>query len=60
MSNQEELSFTLRIHKDLAKKLDYIASYNDRSRNSEINQAIKRHILAFEKSVGKIDQEEEK
>lgn len=49
-----EVKFVMRTTRELASKLDYIAAYYDRSRNSEINQAVKRYILAFEEEHGKI------
>ena len=39
-------------------KLDYIAGAHDRSRNSEINQAIRQYIAAYEKENGKITKED--
>lgn len=50
----DELAFTLRVYREGVEKLDYIASANGRSRNSEINQAIKRYIASFEVEQGKI------
>lgn len=54
----DDLAFTLRVNRESVEKLDYIAEANGRSRNSEINQAIKQHILRFEKEQGKITQED--
>jgi len=54
----DDLAFTLRVHRESVEKLDYIAEANGRSRNSEINQAIKQHILRFEKEQGKITRED--
>lgn len=54
----DEIAFTLRVNRESVEKLDYIAEANGRSRNSEINQAIKQHILRFEKEQGKITQED--
>ena len=47
--------FTLRTEKTLSDKLTYIAEYNLRFKNREIEQLIKRHIAEFEKTHGKID-----
>lgn len=55
---KDELAFTLRVYRESAEKLDYIARANDRSRNSEINQAIKQYIAAYEKQEGKITPED--
>lgn len=54
----DDLAFTLRVNRESVEKLDYIAEANGRSRNSEINQAIKQHILRFEKEQGKITRED--
>ncbi|WP_250277790.1 hypothetical protein [[Clostridium] colinum] len=47
--------YTLRISKNLLNKLDYIAKYEVRSKNKEIEQLIKKRILEFEKENGKIE-----
>ena len=44
----DELAFTLRVYREGVAKLDYIAGAHDRSRNSEINQAIRQYIAAYE------------
>lgn len=54
----EQMTFTLRVYREGVEKLDYIADFNGRSRNSEINQAIKRYILQFERENGKIELED--
>lgn len=54
----DELAFTARIYRESVKKLDYIAEANGRSRNSEMNQAIKQYITRYEKENGCIDLEE--
>ncbi len=46
--------YTLRINQNLLDKLDYIAKYEGRSKNKEIEQLIKKHILEFEKINGEI------
>ena len=49
--------FTLRIQKNLLKKVESMAAYNGRSKNKEIETAIKRQIRDFENlhgTVGKI------
>lgn len=55
---RDELAFTLRVYRAGVEKLDYIASANGRSRNSEINQAIKQYIARFEAEQGKITPED--
>lgn len=47
--------FTLRISKELLDKLGYVAEYEGRTKNKEIEQLIKKRIAEFEKDVGKID-----
>ena len=49
------LRYTLRISKNLLDKLDYIAKYEVRSKNKEIEQLIKKRISEFEKENGEID-----
>ena len=48
----------VRIEDDLKEKLKYIADYNGRSMNKEIEQLIIRHVRQFEKDNGKIDLKE--
>ena len=45
----------VRIEDDLKEKLKYIADYNGRSMNKEIEQLIIRHVRQFEKDNGPID-----
>jgi len=40
--------FAIRIPKDLLNKLKYIAGYNGRSANKEIEQLIRVHVDDFE------------
>lgn len=47
--------YTLRINRNLLDKLEYIAKYEGRSKNKEIEQLIKKRIIQFEKENGKID-----
>lgn len=54
----DQLTFTLRVYRESVEKLDYIAAFNGRSRNSEINQAIKSYIASFERENGKIEPDE--
>ncbi len=53
----QETKFTLRMPTDTVAKMDFIAAYHGRSRNSEINWANRCYIKAFEKEHGKIDLE---
>ena len=50
----EETAFIVRIDAKILRKLDYIAKYDDRSRNAEVNRLIRKHIAAFEKENGLI------
>mgnify|MGYP000526630187 CR=1 FL=1 len=47
--------FTLRIPQNLLDKIGYIAEYEGRTKNKEIEQLIKKRIAQFEKDVGKIE-----
>ncbi len=46
--------YTLRIPQHLLDKLEYIADYEGRSKNKEIEQLIKKRIAEFEAINGKI------
>lgn len=47
--------FAVRIPREKLDKLKYIAEYNGRSSNKEIEMLITKHISNFEKSNGLID-----
>lgn len=47
--------YTLRVQPDIIEKIKYIAEYNGRSTNKEIEQLLKQHIAAYEKENGTID-----
>ncbi len=47
--------FTLRIAKKLLQKVESMAEYNGRSKNREIEMAIKRQIRDFENLHGTIE-----
>lgn len=47
--------FGLRIPPELMDKLKYIADYNGRSANKEIEQLIIKHVNNFEKENGTIN-----
>jgi len=51
--------YTLRISSALHKKLKYTATYNGRSKNKEIETAIKRYLKDFESLHGNIIIEDE-
>lgn len=50
--------FTIRIDSELLKKFRYVAEYNARSANREIEVLIKQHILKFESTHGTIEFDE--
>lgn len=50
--------YTLRINRTTLDKLEYIAEYNGRSKNKEIEWLIRCHIENFEKEHGKINLDE--
>lgn len=53
--SSEQVKFTLRTEADLLKKFRYVAEYNARSANRELEVLMKRHINEFEKQYGKIE-----
>lgn len=46
--------FTLRTDSEILRKFRYVADYNARSANRELEVLMKRHIAEFEKKHGKI------
>lgn len=50
----EQSKFTLRIDAEILKKFHYVAEYNARSGNRELEMLVKNHISEFEKQHGKI------
>ncbi len=51
----EKGRFTLRVPKELLDKIGYIAEYEGRTKNKEIEQLVKKRIADFEKEQGKIE-----
>ncbi len=49
--------FTLRIDSELLKKFRFVADYNARSANRELEVLMKKHVDEFEKKHGRIEQE---
>ena len=47
--------YTLRIPQNLLDKLGFIAEYEGRTKNKEIEQLIKRRIAEFEETYGTIE-----
>ena len=52
--------YTLRIPQELLDKLAYIADYEGRTKNKEIEQLIKKRIAEFETVHGTIPTEQDK
>lgn len=50
--------FTLRVPKELLDKFGYVADYNGRTKNKELEQMVKARINAFEQKFGEIQVEE--
>lgn len=48
------IKFTFRTDEEILKKLRYVAEYDARSANRELEVLVKRHIAEFEKEHGKI------
>ena len=46
--------YTLRVEQALLDKLGYIAEYEGRTKNRELEQMIKKRIAEFEKEHGEI------
>ena len=46
--------YTLRVSPELLEKLGYIAEYEGRTKNRELEQMIKKRISDFEKEHGEI------
>lgn len=51
---KQNVKFTFRIDNETLSKFRYIAEYNARSANRELEVLVKRHIAEFEKEQGKI------
>ena len=51
--------YTLRVDRALLGKLGYIAEYEGRTKNRELEQMIKKRISDFEKENGKIPTEKQ-
>ena len=47
--------YTLRVSKILLDKLGYVAEYEGRTKNREIEQLIKKKVAEFEKEHGEIE-----
>lgn len=47
--------YTLRVEQELLDKLAYVAEYEGRTKNKELEQMIKKRIRDFEQEHGKIE-----
>ena len=47
--------YTLRVEQELLDQFGYIAEYEGRTKNRELEQMIKKRIADFEKEHGKIE-----
>ena len=59
MEERDIARFTFRAPKEFLGKLGYIAAYNGRTKNKELEQMVKARINAFEQKFGEIKIEEE-
>ena len=50
----KNVKFTLRTEEEILKKFRYVAEYDGRSMNRELERLVKRHIAEFEKEQGEI------
>ncbi|MGI5855006.1 MAG: Arc family DNA-binding protein [Candidatus Merdivicinus sp.] len=54
MKNSDMQQFTLRIDRELFQKFRYVADYEGRSANRDLEQYIKRKVHKFEQDHGPI------
>ena len=54
MMEDAVVRYTLRVNRILFRKFRYIAEYEGRSANKEIEQCMKKRVLGFEEQHGKI------
>ena len=48
-------TFTMRMDKELSEKLKYIADYEGRTKNKQVERLVKKLVADFEKEHGPID-----
>ena len=51
MPLDEKARYTMRIDRDLLEKFGYIAEYEGRTKNRELEQMIKRRVAALQRSA---------
>ena len=54
---REALGYTLRVDRHVFQKFRYVAEYEGRSANKEIEQFLKKSVSEFEEKHGKIELE---
>ena len=59
MNDDKIARYTIRIPRELLNKVGYIAEYNGRTKNKELEQMIKTRIKSFEEKIGEIKIETE-
>ena len=52
--DEKQVRYTLRADRKLFAKFRYVAEYEGRSANKEIEQFLKRHVAKFEEKHGEI------
>lgn len=57
--SSDAVKFTVRTDSELLKKFRYVAEFNARSANRELEVLMKKHIAEFEKVYGQIEIEAE-
>ena len=57
---KERCHFAVRVDRETLDKFKYVAEYNARSANRELELLIRRHIAEFEKAHGAISLNTEK
>ncbi len=60
MSERDLVRYTLRMDRELFQKFRYVADYDGRSANRDIEMYIKRRVRDFEQKNGPIDPEDMK
>ena len=56
---ENQVQFTLRVSRALMNRFNYVAKFNGRTKNKELEMLMRRHIAAFEGKYGKIDPQAE-
>lgn len=54
----DRVKFTLRVESELLKKFRYVAEYNARSANRELEVLMRRYVAEFEKKHEKIENDD--